>query len=67
MPVTSLIAIPLLVLWVVAGIAFLVNRRAGGGTGGGRFAPARPALVVLWLGLAAWLAGWLLAAAFAIL
>lgn len=58
---TSLIAIPLLVLWVLGGVALVVGGRTGSKGWGGRFMAARPAVAVLWLVTGAWLVGWLLA------
>lgn len=62
---TSLVAIPLLVLWIALGFAVLAARRGGRGGPSGRVADAFPALVVLWVVLGVSLAGWLIAVALA--
>jgi hypothetical protein len=64
-PVSSLIAIFLLVLVVGGGVAVIAARYAGLGWPDDRLANARPALAVLFAVLAACLAGWLLAVALA--
>lgn len=58
---TSLIAIVLLGLLVVSGVAFLVARRVDRGGRRGRFASLPAVLAVLVAVLGAWLAGWLIA------
>lgn len=62
---SSLIALPLLVLWIVTATALFLGRGAKRGGRGGWFASAYPALAVLVAVLGACLAGWLIAVAMA--
>ncbi len=61
----SLIAIPMLVLVIVCGVALAIKGRTGDGRQRGWFANAPPALTVLMAMLTAYLAGWLIALAMA--
>ncbi len=60
---TSLIAIPLLLLLIAWAVTFAVRRQAERGWRGDWFAGTNPALMALFAVLAAYLAGWLLALA----